>query len=85
LSVSTGKGHLVLGSMKSTDLCIENVDISRQHAQFFIQQNKIEVEDLNSLNGIFLNGQKSTRSELHDGDELAFCSFKARVHIFHAC
>jgi pSer/pThr/pTyr-binding forkhead associated (FHA) protein len=28
------------------------------------------IEDLNSTNGIYLNGVRVTRAELHEGDEL---------------
>ncbi len=49
--------------------------VGRRHARFVIHQGAVAVEDMDSTNGTFVNGQKLTRSLPHilrDGDQVQF-------------
>ena len=42
----------------STDISISELSLSRKHIHFIYKEDGIQVQDLNSTNGTFLNGQK---------------------------
>ncbi len=44
--------------------------VSRKHARFFSEDTGIFVEDLNSTNGTFVNGEKVKRAQIHEGDRV---------------
>ncbi|HVO83353.1 MAG TPA: ATP-binding protein [Syntrophobacteria bacterium] len=47
---------IVIGRDRSCQLCIDDPQISRQHARILRRTDSITIEDLNSSNGTFLNG-----------------------------
>jgi class 3 adenylate cyclase len=54
-----GIGHsLVVGRGEDADLVIDDSEISRRHAVFRRNRDAIEVEDLGSLNGTWVNGAR---------------------------
>lgn len=66
------KEEMVLGREDSCDMVIPMRQISRQHVVFRrVGKDKYEVEDLDSKNGTWLNGNRfeGTR-EINDGDEV---------------
>jgi len=52
------EGSVVLGRSTECDLTIPVPRISRQHARFTVDGNKLLIEDLNSSNGTTVNGTK---------------------------
>ncbi|MCX7681788.1 MAG: FHA domain-containing protein [Anaerolineae bacterium] len=44
--------------------------VSRRHARLYAQAGRWIVEDLNSMNGIYVNGRRTGRNLLYDGWEL---------------
>ena len=70
LGVSIGRGD-------DMDIVIDNVSVSRRQARIEMQTTgEWMVEDLNSANGTFLNGQRLTsRRPLAKGDEISFGKF----------
>ncbi len=44
--------------------------VSRKHARFFSEDSGVYVEDLNSTNGTFVNGEKIKRAQIHEGDRV---------------
>jgi pSer/pThr/pTyr-binding forkhead associated (FHA) protein len=44
----------------------------------------VTVEDLDSVNGTFVNGRKITRSRLSDGDELKLDEMALQVRVLSA-
>lgn len=49
---------LVLGRDSGCDLVIEDPSVSRRHATFKYQNGRLRIEDLNSKNGTWINGEK---------------------------
>lgn len=67
------KDVTTIGRKPDNDIVIDNQAVSGHHAQ--IIQNgdtyTFAIQDLNSLNGTYLNGQIISKDELYDGDILA--------------
>jgi pSer/pThr/pTyr-binding forkhead associated (FHA) protein len=61
----------IVGRRKDCDLKIRSADVSRRHCLLSYQDGVLLVEDLDSVNGTFLNGQRVTgRQAVRPGDEL---------------
>ena len=64
------KPMLSIGRAPGNDIVIDNRAVSGQHAKLLVEDGRFMVEDLNSLNGTFLNNQRIRKSPLQDGDEI---------------
>jgi len=59
--------------------------VSRRHARIYTRDGTCFLEDLDSTNGTFLNGERVTPYlpyAFHDGDALAFGTMRLQVRIF---
>lgn len=68
--------ELIIGRDEQCDVVIPERQVSRQHARIRQEWGKYVLEDLDSKNGTFVNGQEIDGSHsLQDGDEIqiAFC------------
>lgn len=61
-----------LGRAPECDICIDSRGISRRHARLRPLDYGVEIEDLKSTNGTYLNGQRVTVAVARAGDEIAF-------------
>jgi hypothetical protein len=59
-----------VGRTPDNDLQIDAKFISRHHAVILAGPVNTVIEDLNSTNGVLVNGQRVTRQVLNDGDEV---------------
>ena len=59
---------ITIGRKADNDIAIDNQAISGQHAKITKEGDAIFIEDANSLNGTYVNGQKVFKSELYNGD-----------------
>jgi hypothetical protein len=59
-----------IGSMKGNTIIIQDGSVSRRHAAIKIDQMRYEVADMNSTNGVLVNGQKIHKIFLRDGDRI---------------
>ena len=65
------KHEIILGRDKHCDIVIDNVEVSRRHAQIRISKGQFYIKDLNSTNGTLINGRKINKPELlKNGDML---------------
>jgi DNA-binding winged helix-turn-helix (wHTH) protein len=65
------RDNIVLGRGEECDIVLEDRQVSRQHIRIYRENELFHIQDLESKNGTWVNGQqlKGTR-ELHDGDEV---------------
>lgn len=68
------KATTVVGRGGDCDLTIDDVSLSRRHAQISIEGGMLRVRDLGSANGTFANGNRIREGVLRQGDELRFGS-----------
>lgn len=61
---------LTIGRTPGNDLVIDNLAVSSAHAKIFLETDRFVLEDLNSLNGTFVNKQRVHKSFLSHGDEI---------------
>lgn len=67
---------LTIGRSPHSDVFLDDVTVSRHHARVIRDEGGFLVEDLNSLNGTYVNRKRIERHRLFDGDELQIGKFK---------
>jgi pSer/pThr/pTyr-binding forkhead associated (FHA) protein len=70
----------VLGRHPECSHTVPDPMVSRYHCSFFLQGEQVWVQDMNSRNGTYVNGQLVVLPHvLHDGDELRLAGHVFRV------
>jgi pSer/pThr/pTyr-binding forkhead associated (FHA) protein len=64
------KELITIGRKPDNDIQIDNLAVSGHHARIFKMEDWFLIEDLNSLNGTFVNGKMVHESPLKNGDEV---------------
>ena len=64
------------GRHPNAEIFLDDVTVSRKHAEFRRSEGSFSVTDLASLNGTYLNGKRVDSSLLTDGDEVQVGKFK---------
>jgi pSer/pThr/pTyr-binding forkhead associated (FHA) protein len=60
-----------MGRAPRADFVVDAALVSRVHCRFTLNDtNELELEDLGSTNGTFVNGKKVMKATLSDGDKL---------------
>ena len=72
---------LVVGRGTEADLRIDDPGVSRQHVEFLVNGEDLEVVDLGSTNGMLVNGTKVSRAVLRDGTEVKIGRTTMTVHL----
>jgi pSer/pThr/pTyr-binding forkhead associated (FHA) protein len=62
------KRRVVIGRSKECDVQIPDPNMSRRHAELRQEGATYWIVDLDSTNGIEVNGQRTRRAKLSDGD-----------------
>ncbi|RMD74263.1 MAG: PEGA domain-containing protein [Lentisphaerae bacterium] len=72
---------IVLGrDQQFADYTLESESVSRRHARLLYIEDALCIEDLESTNGIIVNGEQITRRQLlNPGDIIQICEFDFRV------
>jgi len=65
-------GQYVVGRTKGADILIKDLTLSRRHARLVRTSKGLIVEDLDSLNGTFVNEERATRLPAELGSEIRF-------------
>ena len=61
---------ITLGRRSTNDVCIPDLSVSGSHATLVISEDAVVLEDLNSTNGTYVNGQVIQRTMIHPDDEI---------------
>lgn len=62
--------EIVVGRSSDLEMVLVEDMVSRRHARIFWETDQIEIEDLGSTNGTFVNGEKIKRATLKEGDRV---------------
>jgi chromosome segregation ATPase len=66
-AVALGR-HTTIGRARENDLCLKDSSVSRRHAVLTIEPNGAFIEDLRSVNGVTVNGERIRHARVTDGD-----------------
>ncbi|MCA9862219.1 MAG: FHA domain-containing protein [Thermomicrobiales bacterium] len=70
-----------VGRAPGNDLVISAAEISREHARLRRVGGELEVQDLGSRNGTWVNGTRVTMQRARSGDEIAFSTLSFRLDL----
>jgi pSer/pThr/pTyr-binding forkhead associated (FHA) protein len=65
-----------VGRLTDSDIFLDDVTVSRKHAEFIRSGAEYTIRDVGSLNGTYVNGERVEQTELASGDEVQIGKFK---------
>lgn len=68
------------GRHPSSDIFLDDVTVSRKHAEFIAQEGGFLVRDVGSLNGTYVNRQRIESVALNAGDEVQVGKYRLTYH-----
>lgn len=71
-----GAGTTTIGRHPDSTIFLDDVTVSRRHAEIVREGGAFIIIDQNSLNGTYVNRQRRERALLSDGDELQIGKYK---------
>jgi ribosomal protein L40E len=66
----------LVGRHPDSDIFLDDVTVSRRHAEFYRQGSRFVVRDVGSLNGTYVNRDRIEEVELREGDEVQVGKFR---------
>jgi pSer/pThr/pTyr-binding forkhead associated (FHA) protein len=81
--VPVGSRAVSIGRSPDNDLPVDNLAVSNYHARVYFEAGRLVVEDLDSLNGTFVNDMRVERATLHDGDSIWIGKHHIKVDATH--
>jgi hypothetical protein len=82
--VRIDKEHFTLGRQRSSDLVIEDMSVSRAHAELTFDKRSLSIADTNSTGGTFVNGERVLPGkpvDLRDNDVIRLAGVEYIVKI----
>jgi hypothetical protein len=70
-----------IGRAPGCEMQIESTSVSRHHALVHMSAREVIIEDLNSTNGVLVNGRRISRQLLNDGDLLTIGEAQFRLKL----
>lgn len=65
-----GSDVVLIGRADDAQIVFDHVSVSRHHAQIVFKNEQYYLEDLNSTNGVFINGVRVASSVLRNNDQI---------------
>jgi pSer/pThr/pTyr-binding forkhead associated (FHA) protein len=72
-------GRNIIGRAKKCDIVIRDITVSRRHAEISVTPLQIEILDLGSRNGTFINGTSVNNAIVRNGSRVRFGSVEFRI------
>lgn len=69
----------VIGRSPLADVVLPEDSVSRRHARLFVLDDMVHIEDLNSANGLYVNGLKVLRAKITPTDRIRMGSYTLQV------
>ena len=64
------------GRHRESDIFLDDVTVSRRHAEFYRHGDRFTVRDVGSLNGTYVNQERIEEAALNGGDEVQIGKFR---------
>lgn len=64
------EAEIIVGRSSDLDMVLVEDMVSRRHAKLYVNGDQIIVQDLDSTNGTFVNGERVKRARLNEGDRI---------------
>jgi pSer/pThr/pTyr-binding forkhead associated (FHA) protein len=74
------RDHLVIGRRESCDICLHFPNVSSRHCEMTFVEGYWYIRDLNSTNGVKVNGTRVQKKLLHPGDEITIAKRRYTLH-----
>ena len=71
-----GIGTTNIGRHPNSDIVLDDITVSRRHAQVVFSEGAYVVRDVGSLNGTYVNQQRTDEARLYHGDEVQIGKFR---------
>jgi hypothetical protein len=68
--------RLTIGRSPDCDVFLDDVTVSRRHAELVRRGDRYAIQDLGSLNGTYVNRRRVESQQLEDGDEVQIGKYK---------
>ena len=75
------KDATTAGRHPESDIFLDDVTVSRRHAEIERQDGRFSIRDVGSLNGTYVNRQRVDQAELASGDEVQIGKFKLTFYL----
>jgi hypothetical protein len=66
----------LVGRHPDSDIFLDDVTVSRRHAEFYREGGRFTVRDVGSLNGTYVNRERIEEADLNEGDEVQVGKFR---------
>ena len=70
------KALISIGRHPDSDIFLDDITVSRTHAEIHTSEDNCEIRDKGSLNGTYVNQERMEKSILSSGDEVQIGKFK---------
>ena len=78
--VALGGQRVRIGRLRECEVCLADVNVSREHAEIVREGEGWAIADLDSTNGTFVNGERVQRAVLKDGDIIEVGATRLTYH-----
>ena len=73
-----GQNEVIIGRTEENDIVLSHVSVSGRHAKIVFDEGVLRIVDLGSANGVTVNGEIFSRTELKEGDVIELGQVKLR-------
>lgn len=81
LCIELTRPNMLAGRHSESDIRLALPDVSRRHCRFLFQHGHWKIIDLDSMNGVFVNGERMQEATLYDGDQVRIGSILFAVRV----
>lgn len=74
------RSRLTLGRDPVSDVFLNDMTVSREHAVLSFEDGRVSIRDVGSLNGTSVNGTLAEEATLEDGDTVQIGTFQMTFH-----
>ncbi len=73
------KDRLVIGRRQTCDICLPFANVSNNHCELILEQGYWKIKDMQSRNGVKVNGERVLEKRVYPGDEVSVSKHRFRL------